>query len=233
MSLKANRQQWFSKYHMLFATVVGAFSILFALFFPVYWQARIEEKVVADLLSKSPNGEADVTLATTWRCRLCDLLRISRPVCDLTLKGSEINDNDLVKLQSLKSLEILTLVECPITDDGVREIAKVRTLTGLCLWGGNGLTDASLTYIQKMQSLADLCLMDSEITGQGIQKLSALQNLSHLDLNGCFNLSDDAVKPLTSLTGLNQLDIRYISISKEGVREIERALPNTVIFADY
>lgn len=218
---------------MLWATIVGMICILITFIYSAYRQAWIEQKVVAEFLSKSPGGQAKGDSLPTWRSRLCDLLCISRPVTKLSLEGKQINDDHLAKLKSLKYLKELSIDQCPITDDGVKEIAKVRTLTHLDLFGCNGVTDASLTHIKTMQSLSELYILSNRISGHSFQKLSALQYLRELDLSGCSEISDNAVKPLGSLTQLVQLDIRYTAISEKGVEKLERALPNTMILSDY
>lgn len=198
-------------------------------------QGRSDQEVVAYLLSKNPGGSAHVDTLDTWQNRLSDLLGIPKPVTDLSLKGHQVNDDDLARLELLGHLESLDLDGCPITDDGVREIAKVRTLLYLGLFGCHEITDMSFTYLGTMKSLEMLNIagFPPKITARNIQSLSALPNLGTLHLDCCQEISDEAVEPLASLTQLDTLDIRGTSISEEGASRLERALPNTMVFTDY
>jgi hypothetical protein len=237
MRLQPNRRRWLSKRRLLWGVggvAAGGLCILPTLLYLAYRQGGIEQEVVADLLSKSPDGSAHVDALPTWRNRLYDLLGIPKPVTDLDLRGNRISDDDLARLESLHQLESLYLDECPITDNGVREIAKVRTLRYLDLSGCDDITDMSFTYLGTMRSLEmlDITAFPPKITGRNIQSLSALPNLGTLHLVCCLEISDDAVEPLASLNHLDTLDIRGTSISEEGTKRLRRALPNTIVLAD-
>jgi hypothetical protein len=236
--LQPKRRRWVSKRRLLWGVgglAAGGLCILLTLLYLAYRQGRVEQEVVAHLLSKSPEGSAHVDPLPTWRNRLYDLLGIPKPVTSLFLKGNQINDGALARLESLGHLDLLSIDQCPITDDGVREIAKVRTLTHLNLFGCDGITDTSFTYLGTMRSLEmlDIAAFAPKITGRNIQSLSALPNLGTLNLVDCSEISDDAVQPLTSLTHLDTLDIRGTSISEEGAKRVRLALPNTIVLTDY
>jgi len=235
--LQPKKRRWLPVRRLLLAIGgigAGGLCILLVLLYLAYRQGRIEQEVVADLLSKSPGGSAQVDILPTWRNRLYDLLGIPKPVTDLCLKGNQINDDDLARLESLQRLTSLSLDQCPITDDGIREIAKLRTLTHLNLFGCDDITDTSFTYLGTMRSLEmlDVAAFAPKITGRNIQSLSALPNLGTLNLVDCLEISEDAVQPLASLTHLDTLDIRGTSISEEGAKRLRRALPNTIVLAD-
>jgi len=236
MPLKLNRRRWPSKRRLLWSVgrvAAGGLCIFLTLLYLACRQARIEQEVVADLLSKSAGGRASVDSLPTWRNRLYDLLGIPRPVRYLNLRGKQITDDDLARLKSLHRLELLSLDECSITDNGVREIAKVPTLRSLSLVACHGITDTSFIYIGRMRSLQylDICWFLPKITGRNIEHLSALPNLATLHLVDCPAMSDDAVEALASLKQLDTLDIRGTAISEDGRRRLEIALPNTIVLS--
>src|SRR4051812_43545572 len=114
---QSKRRRWLSIRRLLCAinVVVAVASCTFpVLVFVAYRQARIEREIVADLLAKSSGGSADVDSIPTWQNRLYDLLGIPRPVTWLVLRGPQINDHDLAKLKSLRSLQTLRIDQCPI-----------------------------------------------------------------------------------------------------------------------
>lgn len=238
MRLQANRRRWLSKRRLLSGVggvAAGGLCVLLTLLYLAYRQGRIEQEVVAYLLSKSPDGSAHVDPLPTWRNRLYDLLGIPKPVTDLDLRGNGISDDDLATLESLRNLQLLVIDQCPITDDGVKEVAKVETLRHLCLFECDDITDTSFTYLGRMRSLEmlDIAAFSAKITGRNIQSLSALPNLGTLNLVDCLEISDDAVQPLASLNHLDTLDIRGTSISEVGANRLRRALPNTIVLTDY
>jgi len=198
-----------------------------------YWRAAIEEQVVAHFSSKAPATIIEVDERPCWLNRVYEILRIRKPVTGLHLKGSQISDRDLTKLKSLRNLECLSVDQCPISDQGVKEIAGLQTLTSLDFFYCQNITDRSLRYLGTMKSLDGLVITGGRITGHNLQCLDGLMNLEVLDLFSCDGISDDAVESLASLTHLVELDIRGTSISEKGARRICRALPDTTVFTDY
>ncbi len=236
--LQTTKRQWLPKRRLLWAIggiATGALCILLVLLYLAYRQGRIEQEVVADLLSKSPGGSAHVDILPTWRNRLYELLGIPKPVTDLFLKGNQITDDNLAKLEYLQHLTLLSLDQCSITDKGIKEIGKLPGLEHLTLFYCNNITDASLNNLATMRSLTTLNIStdSNQVSGCNVYCLSALPNLGTLQLVGCLGISDDAVEPLASLNHLDHLDIRGTSISEEGANRLERALPNTMVLTDY
>ncbi|MEJ5312502.1 MAG: hypothetical protein WHX52_22275 [Anaerolineae bacterium] len=213
-------------------------SICAMMLYRAYRQGCLEHQVVAELLSKSPQGEARVgspPSLSVWYNWVCEVFGIPKPIVYLTLTGPQINDGDLAQLTVLRHLENLTIDSCPITDDGVRKIAQLRTVRYLIFAGPVNITDASFNYLGTMRSLETLAICDfpPKITGRNVEKLRDLPNLAVLDLACCLKVSDQAIEGLTQLKQLKNLDIRCTSISEPGVRRLERGLPNTIILSDH
>jgi len=236
--LQPKTRRWLTMRRLLWGVggiAAGGLCILLILLYFAYRQGRIEQEVVADLLSKSPGGSAQVDDRPGWRTRLYETLGIPRPVTALFLAGKQINDHDLTKLESLSELRLLSLDQCSITDEGVREIVRVPTLESLSLLGCDDITDRSLSYLGTLESLTTLniCTFRAQISSRNIHCLSALPSLEILDVGSCPGISDDAVEPLASLSHLVNLDIRGTSISEEAAKRLGRALPNTIVLTDY
>ena len=123
--------------------------------------------------------------------------------------------------------------QCGITDEGVRGIASLPTLTSLSL-ACPAVTDASLAYLESLKSLAGLNLYapGKPILNRNIRCLSALPNLEILAVSDCDGISDDAVEALASLKHLRNLDICRTSISDQGQNAWLPQLPDTLIIAD-
>jgi hypothetical protein len=236
--LHSENRRWLPKHWMLRAIsgiVVCGLCIILVLYYFAYRHVRMEQEVVADFLSRSPGGTALVDNRPSLFNSLYDTLGISKPVTDLFLKGTQIKDSDLNSLESLKFLTSLSVDQCPITDEGVKKIVKVRTLESLSLFGCEGITDASLTYLGTLVSLTSLHITaaSDRVSASNIQCLEALPNLEILDLSQCCGISDNAVEQLASLKHLINLDICGTSISEEGAKRLCRVLTKTIVLTDY
>lgn len=102
----------------------------------------------------------------------------------------ELSDHSLNYLQRLQRLETLELSRSDngskFTDEGARQISKVRNLRHLSLVGWEDLTDAGVYHISKMKTLEVLNLRyASHITDSGLDHLQCLKRLKQLDLADC------------------------------------------------
>jgi hypothetical protein len=69
-----------------------------------------------------------------------------------------------------------------VTEAGVKELAKLSSLTELTL--GRGVTDEGLKEIAKLPNLIKLNLSGAWITDAGLKELAPLTKLTELDLRG-------------------------------------------------
>lgn len=103
---------------------------------------------------------------------------------------SDVTDRSLNYLQRLHRLESLEL-SCGdgdvfnFTDEGARQISKLRSVRHLSLVGWDNLTDAGVHHISKMKMLETLNLRYAPITDAGLEHLLHLKRLRQLDLADC------------------------------------------------
>jgi hypothetical protein len=131
---------------------------------------------------------AGASLTTNGLKVLCGLSRLR------TLKIThccELTDDSLVYLQQLQRLERLE-VSCSeddssdFTDEGARQISKLRGVRQLSLVGWENLTDNGVYHISKMKTLEVLNLRyASNITDASLEHLMYLKRLKQLDLADC------------------------------------------------
>jgi hypothetical protein len=117
----------------------------------------------------------------------------------------------LAKISELRldSLETLTFVASPEIDDAcLRQIAKVRTLTGLCL---------------------SEC---SNFSKGGFAALSAIPNLRGLTISGCAQIDDAWIDDVARLRGLREIDIPGTGISTSGRARLRSLMPDCVVDDD-
>jgi hypothetical protein len=103
---------------------------------------------------------------------------------------SELSDHSLNYLQRLQRLDSLEL-SCGddasnFTDEGARQISKLRGVRRLSLVGWEELSDRGVYHISKMKTLEDLNLRyANNITDAGLDHLQYLKRLKQLDLADC------------------------------------------------
>lgn len=98
----------------------------------------------------------------------------------------------------------LILTDTQITDEGLKEIAKLQRLETLQL-SYTRITDAGIKDVAKSQQLGSLFLTDTQITDAGIKDVAKLQKLK-------------------------MLRIRGTKVTKVGVAELKETLPNCIIY---
>ncbi|MCA9119649.1 MAG: protein kinase [Planctomycetaceae bacterium] len=130
-----------------------------------------------------------------------------------------VTDHELTNLISLKSLTNLNLtLQSQISDEGVGTMASIKQLKVLSLWG-TGITDQGLMQLATLEQLATLSLTDTSITDEGGTQLSHLPSLTDLYLNGT-EIGDKTLLSLTKLQKLVTLDLRSTNVTNSGISHL-------------
>ena len=103
----------------------------------------------------------------------------------------------------LADVNELNLMYSQITDESLKDVAKLQNLTRLYL-GDTKITDAGLKEVAKLQNLTRLRLPRTKVTDAGLKEVAKLQKLERLLLTGT-------------------------KVTKAGVAELKKALPNCKI----
>ena len=117
--------------------------------------------------------------------------------------ASEIKDEDLKKLISLKHLNILSIPKASITNNGLR-------------------------YLATLPRLRTLKLEDTDISDAGIKHLAG-KTLFELHLKGT-SITDESVEELKSINGLGILELTDTRISPTGLAKLREQFPKCQIF---
>jgi hypothetical protein len=108
-------------------------------------------------------------------------LRELRHLDSLDLSRTRISGEGLVHLQELP-LDTLTLTGCPLSETGMRAIARIESLRHLLL-GDCGLTDQDVEHLPRLSHLAWLVLDDNtDLTAGAFDTLRMLPEGSAIDL---------------------------------------------------
>src|SRR5262245_51980351 len=105
------------------------------------------------------------------------------PVIEVNLAGGNVDDGKLQRLQSIPTLQRLTLNRTSITDMGLRELISIKSLASLSL-RDTRITDKGLSQLARAPSLESLNIGNTAITDRGVSELLKLPALRRLYLDG-------------------------------------------------
>ncbi|CAN8230808.1 unnamed protein product [Cochlearia groenlandica] len=98
----------------------------------------------------------------------------------------------LAALQSLTSLETLSLEHLHLSDTVLSPLSRLTGLTHLSLRSAH-LTDSTLHHLSSLPNLVSLGVQDAVLTDHGLEEFRPPLRLSTLDLKGCWLLTKDAI----------------------------------------
>jgi hypothetical protein len=150
----------------------------------------------------------------------------------------KLHDADLRELSSMERLAVLHIrpenvdPSDPITDAGVKHLARCRNLVELCVCSDR-LTDVSLEAVSGIATLQGLAICSNSITDNGVRHLARLPALRSLGLGTWphavgqpkANVTDAAVEQLGQLKSLKVIDIDGTQITLEGADRLRKLLP--------
>lgn len=157
-------------------------------------------------------GEADIALK-----RMID----ENPYrTELKFQHWDLTKANMKTIGKLDTLTELSLSDCTFKDSWLRYISHLP-LTALDL-AGTVVTDDAMKYVAKMRTLTKLEIYDTGISGKAIEILEPLSpTLTHLSLN-VSSLSDDEMRHLENFTNLTHLNMNGTSITAEGCESIAK-----------
>ncbi|SFH57344.1 serine/threonine-protein kinase [Planctomicrobium piriforme] len=145
--------------------------------------------------------------------------------------NSRVNDQNLARLKSLKSLSLLNLESNPqLTDAAIAQLSPASNIYHMNLTN-TGITDACWAQFARLTSLRSVAVsLCRELTGTGISHLQALPELTDL-LIGETRIGDSAFLELTSLPKLRNLQMfgdiegRQRPLTPAGLSQLARVAP--------
>ena len=142
----------------------------------------------------------------------------------------DLTDEGLKEVAKLQQLTGLSLYDTKITDAGLKDVAKMKQLESLGL-DGTQITDAGLKEVAKLQNLTFLDLTNNKITEVGLKELAKLQKLKGLNLDNN-KFTDVGLKEIAKLKQLTYLYLNDTKVTKAGVAELQKALPKCTILSN-
>ena len=93
---------------------------------------------------------------------------------------TELASQDLATLVALPGLRQLSLSDVSVTDEGLAQVSRIKSLEGLYLWGNSDSTPAGLRHLSSLGELRELSLQRVPIGDQGLASLKGLSSLKSL-----------------------------------------------------
>ncbi len=189
-------------------------------------------------------GDASITLLRIKNGKSASQLRFFPTLTSVILDGPMITDDVIPHLLEIPALSYLTMKHTSITDDGMSQLAKCRSIRTLTFHDreiSEALVDAiyefpglqmlslqtrmdekDLRLLTKLPKLTSLSLSDLIVSQQGIESLNQLQRVNTLSLSmkgltdeQCEHLAKLTIPATLSITGSKGISERsWISVSK-------------------
>jgi mono/diheme cytochrome c family protein len=145
---------------------------------PVHAQAKGQYHFNALNVAKSFNDE-----------KLAMLVPVADQIVSLNLAKTQITDNGLAQLATMKQLKELHLENTAITDAGLTKLAAMTELEYLNLYGSK-VTDAGLKSLSGLTKLKSLYLWQTAVSKAGVADLR--KTLTSAQINSGWTKEDDA-----------------------------------------
>jgi Leucine-rich repeat (LRR) protein len=122
----------------------------------------------------------------------------------VNLRGSWINDLEMLEVAELPDIERLDLSHTRITDEGLLRLKPARKITDLNLFYAESITDQGLTAIRDWKQLRRLNLRGTRISDGTLEVIGRLTGLEALDIAHT-SVTDNGLDYLITLVNLKEL----------------------------
>jgi hypothetical protein len=153
--------------------------------------------------------------------RAIDEIRHIETLQILDLSGTNVDDNGLAKLATLKNLKLLYLKdEEKITNQGLENFAPMAHLEALNLSKNDWIRSSGISGLAKLPALKILRMDSCKLSAPVLVPMKKLKHLKLLALRGS-NVADDGVDQLVDTT-IEQLDLEKTNISDRSLRTLAK-----------
>jgi hypothetical protein len=175
---------------------------------------------------RSPLEVTEIDLSHVATDAVLVLLSLECPnLVKLTLQDCEISDGAWAAFAGLSQLREAWLAQSNVTDQGLANVARARSLEVLGL-GPCAVSDDGFADLAPLSALRELLVHSPEVRGAGFKHLAALP-LTRLHLGAA--LEDACLEHLAALTGLASLALRGRALRGEGISQLRALRALTVL----
>ncbi len=117
----------------------------------------------------------------------------------LTLRDLPVDDRAMEVFADLPDLTRLYLRELSsVSDDGLKNLESLKSLELLSIWDVPQMTEATVDVIATLPNLKELTIRMTDVTDAAVDKLLAMPNLKSLTFKENGSVTADALKKLSS-----------------------------------
>ena len=142
---------------------------------------------------------------------------------ELYLDNSRVTNSGLARLRGLKHLKFLDLNGTQVTDDGLAHLAGLRELNYLRL-SGTQVTDDGLAHLAGLRELRSLLLDGTRVTDAGLAHLAGQDQLIKLSLDRT-QVGDGGLERLKSNERLISVSLSGTHVSPAGIAKLKENMP--------
>jgi hypothetical protein len=136
---------------------------------------------------------------------------------ELKIIDCGITDEGLKGIQGLKQIENLLIDSDTITDVAYEHIKELKNLKSL----DANISDKGLIYIKTLTKLDSLSISGKKVTDKGIEQLKDLQNLKYLYLSSK-SLTNAGIKHFQDMKQLRYLTISYSTLDDSSIDDLSK-----------
>jgi internalin A len=172
-----------------------------------------------------------LAIDTTWIARLGGKIErdAAGRIVAVNLRGSWINDAEMIELARLPDLERLDLSHTRISDEGMLNLKPAPKINDLKLFYSEWITDQGLTAIKEWKHLKRLDVRGTRISDGTLEIVGRLTGLEALDIAHT-EVTDLGLENLITLVNLKELALGRGRLSNFGLVAL-RMLP-TLTYLD-
>ena len=163
--------------------------------------------------------------STDWIVKLGGKLErnAAGKVVAVNLRGSWVNDAEMLGLAELPDLEKLDLSHTRITDEGMLRLKSAPKIRDLNLFYAEWITDQGMTAIRDWRHLKRLNVRGARISDGTLEIVSRITGLEALDIAHT-SVTDNGLDHLITLVNLQELSMGRGRLSNSSL-EVLRMLP--------
>jgi hypothetical protein len=144
----------------------------------------------------------------------------NQPIREIRFPDSDWKDEDMKTLDAFKQLKRVWLCRLKITDAGLKELDRIKTLEELHIQRCKGITGKGFNALPRCEKLQKIVL-EGPATDATIQELASLKNLRELSLVLFAPVTGEGLGALSELPSLEKLYLVSPETSTEaGVRKV-------------
>ena len=148
-----------------------------------------------------------------------DLPRNSFILKRVDLGGIAVTDAELVQLEGLKFVEILSIASTTVTDAGLSHLQGLTNLKVLHA-GHLRLNGRGFSHLKDLPQLVEIWAGDSDVTDEGLASLEGMNGLIKLGIGGT-QVTDAGMPHLKRCRGLSELWLDNTALTDAGLSQLE------------